>query len=339
MPIAPLSRITYGTLARGSITVALLAWAFYQTDVWLTAVQWLETEWSYLILFGPLVFLAYVFIDVWRWKIILEHQRLHLPFIYLTIIYTRGVFMGAVLPGGATTGDIYRIYTLAKNTEDIKTSISSVFLYRIAGLWAVLVLCVGTFQYSLVVMNRDSFQPFLKPMMVITVLCSAIVIGFYVVRQYYFEKIAAQYPLLRHVRSFLDAIPKFFRNKTLVCQSLALAMALQLLVVAWNYVVSTSLHISVPFLTLIMTVPLINFSVLLPISLGGFGVREAGYVFFLVPFGLTPGEAISLSLIGALVQSAMHLISGVVFFYPLPPIGRDRHPKPASGRLSQISSD
>ena len=113
------------------------------TEVWVTAVQWLEAEWSYLILFGPLVFFAYVFIDVWRWKIILEHQRLHLPFIYLTVIYTRGVFVGAVLPGGATMGDIYRIYTLAKNTEDIETSISSVFLYRIAGLWAVLVLCVG----------------------------------------------------------------------------------------------------------------------------------------------------------------------------------------------------
>jgi uncharacterized protein (TIRG00374 family) len=326
MPITRRNRIPYGTLGKGAITVALLAWLFYQTDVRLTAVQWLETEWSYLIFFGPLVFLAYVLIDVWRWKIIMKHQGLHLPFRYLALIYTRGVFLGAVLPGGVTTGDIYRIYTLAKNTEDIKAPIFSVVLYRIAGLWAVLLLSVGSVQYSLVVMNKNSFEPFFKPVMVATILFSTILIGLYALRRYDVGKIARRHSLALNVASFVEVVPKFFENKPLVLQTVALATVLQLVIVTWSYIVSKSLHISVPFVTLVMTVPLINLSLLLPISLGGFGVREAGYVFFLVPFGLTPGEAISLSLVGVLVQSVMHLLSGVVFFYPLPPIGQGTAP-------------
>jgi uncharacterized protein (TIRG00374 family) len=320
MVTTPRNRVPHGALAKGSVTLALLAWALHQTDLRITAAQWLETEWSYLFLFGPLVFLTYVFIDVLRWKLILEHQGLRVPFGYLAVIYTRGAFLGVVLPGGTATGDIYRIYTLAKNTEDMGTTISSVFLYRLAGLGAALLLSVGTFQYSVLVMNRNSFEPFFKPLIVLTALLGGMVVAFYVLRRCDFDRIAWPRSVLLNARSFVEAVPMFLENKPLVLQTLLLAMALQLVIVTWSYVVSKSLHISVSFMTLVMTVPLINLSLLLPISFGGFGVREAGYVFFLVPFGLTPGEAVSLSLIGVLIQSAMHLLSGIVFFYPLPPI-------------------
>jgi uncharacterized membrane protein YbhN (UPF0104 family) len=108
-------------------------------------------------------------------------------------------------------------------------------------------------------------------------------------------------------------VPRYFEDKRLVAREVSLSLALQLVIVGWLYIVAQGLHISVPFVVLCMATPLVTLFSLLPVSLGGVGVREAGYVAFLVPFGLTVGEATSLSLVSAMVQTAIRLCFGVLF--------------------------
>jgi hypothetical protein len=108
---------------------------------------------------------------------------------------------------------------------------------------------------------------------------------------------------------------KCLEDKPLMLKQLTLCLALQLVIVGWTYIVSMALHFSVSFVALSIATPLAALVSLLPISLGGVGVREAGYVLFLVPFGLTVGEATSLSLVSGLIQSGLRLVFGLIFLW------------------------
>ncbi len=85
-------------------------------------------------------------------------------------------------------------------------------------------------------------------------------------------------------------------------------------IVFWIYAVSGALNIGIPFHVLCVIVPIVNFFSALPVSIGGFGVREAAYVYLLVPFGLEPSEVVSISLVSVMLQSGLGIVLGGIFF-------------------------
>jgi Lysylphosphatidylglycerol synthase TM region len=103
-------------------------------------------------------------------------------------------------------------------------------------------------------------------------------------------------------------------SKVFLGKVFLLSVLLQLVIVFWTYSVSQAMNISIPFLVLCISIPLINLFVLLPVSIGGLGVSEAAFVFFLVPFGLQVSEAVTMSLITVQSQTLLYLFSGSFFF-------------------------
>lgn len=300
---------------KAGVTVALLVWLVYQIDLRETAGQWRETEWTYLILIGVLVFLACLVINVSRWQVILKAQGIYPRFGHLAVIYIRGAFLGSFLPGGITTGDIYRMYALTKNTGDSAVSISSILIDRVLGLFALLTLSVGGLQYSLFQTKNQAFQHLLKPVILISGIFTSVIVVLLLCSRYCSQRTNWQYPFLEKIVSVLGTLPRYLAHKGVLLRVFLLSLALQLVIVGWTYVVSKALHISISLVALFITVPLVSLFARLPISLGGFGVREAGYVLFLVPYGLTAGEAMSLGLISVLIQSGLRFLSGVTFIF------------------------
>jgi hypothetical protein len=74
---------------------------------------------------------------------------------------------------------------------------------------------------------------------------------------------------------------------------------------------------------------------MLPISIGGIGVREAGYALLLGPYGVSPGEAVALGLLqygGYLVVAA---IGGVLLVVERRPV----HPAPSRAVADELGVD
>jgi glycosyltransferase 2 family protein len=308
------SRRYRSLLFKALITAALLAWVFYQVDLYRTMVQWQEAEWLYVALLAPPVCLACLFINALRWRLILGHQGLRPPLVSVAVIYLKAAFFGAFLPGGMTTGDIFRIRLLTTKTQNLESSIKSVLLDRASGFFGLLIIVLAAVLYSFFQADKVSLRPYLNPVIVLILLSLATIAGLYVL-QIFFHRLKSQHPLFMKLRSFLDMIPQYFANKHLILKEVSLSLALQFVIVGWVYIVAKALRLSVTFAALSIATPLVTLVSLLPISLGGVGVREAGYVFFLAPFGLTAGEATSLSLVSGLVQMGLRLICGFLFFW------------------------
>lgn len=81
------------------------------------------------------------------------------------------------------------------------------------------------------------------------------------------------------------------------CRVLVLAVIRHLLTLYTLYMLVMALSMSVSFATLAWIRTVVVFAMLLPISISGFGVREATMVTLLAPFGVTPAAAVSLSLL------------------------------------------
>jgi uncharacterized membrane protein YbhN (UPF0104 family) len=301
-------------LLKTFVTVSLLVWLFFQIDVYRTLGQWKEADWLYIVLVGPPVSFACLAINVLRWHSILTYQGTCFRLWTAAVIYTKALFFAAFVPGGAATADLYRIRSLARTTRDLDGSIKSVVLDRTASLVGLLMMTLTALLCVPFQAAHHSMGSLAKPATVAVLSCFAIAVGCLWLRGQRFRENCG-YPWLKELYSFIEVIPQLLMNRGLMFKQVVLSIALQLVIVGWTYVVSRALQISVPFMALFIAVPLVSMSLLLPISLGGVGVREAGYVFFLVPFGLTLGEATSLGLVSGLVQDALRLGYGLIFVW------------------------
>jgi uncharacterized membrane protein YbhN (UPF0104 family) len=90
------------------------------------------------------------------------------------------------------------------------------------------------------------------------------------------------------------------------------AVFVQATIVVVFFIVAYALHIPVTFWDLAVIVPLSFVVQLLPISLNGFGVREATFGFYFTRLGLPLDAALAVSFVGAALIILFSLSGGVV---------------------------
>jgi hypothetical protein len=83
-----------------------------------------------------------------------------------------------------------------------------------------------------------------------------------------------------------------------------------------------ALGLSISFDVLLLCIPLINLVVLLPVSMGGFGVREAAYYYMLSHFGVGAGGAVLLSLAVYVLLVLVTAIGAAISQFLIPKNGK-----------------
>lgn len=297
-----------------AVSVALILWLLRKIDVHHIAAHWQQTDWMFLVLTAPIVFLACTIIIVLRWYLLLKQQGLCIPFWSLVVVHTKGAFLGSLLPGGTTAGDIYRMYSLSKSTGTKSVPISSVLVERAIGVVSLLIFSLGALFYSVFQNHSEALMPVAKSVFIGAIALSsatALCATFY--RKGYLSRYSTN-RIAWKLQSFMATIPKYFSNKVVLGKVFVLSLLLQLTIASWIYAVSYAIHVPVPFSVLCVTIPLIHLFTLIPISVGGAGVREAAYVFFLNPFGISPSGAVAIALVGIGFQTGLRMLVGSFLF-------------------------
>jgi uncharacterized membrane protein YbhN (UPF0104 family) len=93
--------------------------------------------------------------------------------------------------------------------------------------------------------------------------------------------------------------------------SLLLALVVQSSFVSLNFFLGGAMGISIPFAVWLIAWPLAKIVALLPVSLGGLGVREAALATFLAPFAVTGTLAIAEALVWQSILFAFGLLAGL----------------------------
>jgi uncharacterized protein (TIRG00374 family) len=270
------------TALRGSISIGLIL-----VVVWNLDTESLRTTIANVSLLTLLTLTAIDLLlrilSAYRWHVLFRSTNSHSSIRETTRISFVASFLGQVLPGVIGV-EALRVYGLARSSDDAAGAFASVVADRMFGLVSLVLVIFAGLLIGPAALPNLIWQPLL---IVLAILVASILMITIPYCRRMLEKILPA-ALYGRIRSWVDKVYECFDHyKTqpaLLTYSLVLALLFQLLRVMLFFAAALLIGESPAFIYFLVFVPIIMFAALLPISISGLGVREAGLVFFFTRF-------------------------------------------------------
>ena len=110
-----------------------------------------------------------------------------------------------------------------------------------------------------------------------------------------------------------DVLTRFREGPAALAGCFAGALVVQAILVAFYLAIARSMNIPIAFSDLAVIVPISFIVQMLPVSVNGFGVREATFGFYFSRLGLPLESALLVSFMGAALIMLFSLSGGVVY--------------------------
>ena len=236
-----------------------------------------------------------VVLATWRWQCVLEALELPQPLRPLLGHYLAGLFVGNFLPS-TVGGDVLRTRRLSAATGESEVSFASVVIERLTG-WIVLpVLSLMAFVVNrgLLRFGRSSSVAFAVTAATLLALVGVLAaagsprIG---------GRLAGHSSWLRFLGAVHLGIDRLRRHRRLTGNVLFAGFLYQLVVVAAAWLTARALGVQLSSTAALAFVPIVAIVQVLPISVGGLGLREQAFTLFLHPLGVPTGRAVALGLL------------------------------------------
>lgn len=256
------------------------------------------------------LYLAGVVLRAYRWQGLLAALGMTASLTRLTVLYFVGTFFNNLLPTGVG-GDVVRAYKLARDGPGAAIAASSVLVDRASGLLVLLAMAVGALAFG-----HRLVTPALAMVILGVSLGSFAGVGL-LLQADWWRRLRDRWPWLRSlaeregIRAFYQSFGAY--GRTALGRAFAISFAFNVLLITVNILLALSLGVRVSPWYFVLFVPLISFSLMLPISLSGLGVREGAYVFLFAQAGVPGSLALALSLLFYAVTVATGLVGGVLY--------------------------
>jgi uncharacterized protein (TIRG00374 family) len=294
------------------IAIFLLYYLLRKID-WDTSLKVLKNINLYYTFLAFLFFLLFVIISNIRWKMLLSAIKINYSFSYLLKVYFASLFFNNILP---TTigGDVIRIAYTEKE-KGLAYAFSTVFVDRAIGF-------IGLFFFALIasffIFLQDKRSNYLYLNAIGTIFLLFLLLILFSEKFYsFFRKIYGKIKILKmgeRIERFHSAVIVFKNHQSVLFSNFLFSLLIQLfLALVWFYA-SQSLNTSTTLLPYLLYIPLIGIITMLPITIGGLGLRENSFVYFLKN-NLGENNARLVSLFFLLINFFFSLIGGIIFLF------------------------
>lgn len=236
-----------------------------------------------------------------KWGMLGRSVGLDRPYAEYIKFYFIGMFFNIF---GLSTlgGDLVRALYLGRG-QRIGLAINSVVFDRGSGLAALMALgAVTLLLYP---------QPNLPWLLTAAAIAGGLglIVGWWTC-PYLVRLLPQNNAIRRHIE--IDLLP-FWRDSWLLLRVTGVSLTFHLLQVVVQYFVVKAAGAEVPFSYCMVFHPILSVMMALPVSLGGFGVREGGYLYFLGQINIDDSIAITAGLVCWAVTVIGGLIGGLLF--------------------------
>lgn len=292
------------------ISVGLLVVLFRQTDVGaVTArLRQVDLRWIVLALAAHGLLLL---VSGWRWRRLLVTQNVRASTWQLTLSCLVANFFNNFLPSNIG-GDVVRIADTAALTGSRTVATAVVLLDRVLGLIALFaVAAVG----SLLLRHALPGTGYVWALLVLGAVSAGVVIS----RPRLVSRLLRPLARFRHdwvterLGRLEDMLGRIGGNRAYLVQAFGGALVVQTLLVVFYLCVAYGLRIDLPFRDALVIVPLSIVIQLAPVSINGFGVREAVFSYLFVRLGHAVDAGLALSIAGAALLILASLPGGLLF--------------------------
>ena len=246
-----------------------------------------------------------------RWQRVLAALDLHAGLPTLVKHYLASLFVGNVLIS-TVGGDVLRVTRLSSANHDVPGTFASVVVERLTG-WLVL---------PAITLGALAVNPGLRHLprasgLAVTVAVTTLVLLAGVLAAASSRRLGGRLASTEGWRRFTGAVhtglARFREHPALALEVLTAGFAYQLAVMLTAYFASEALGLHVGWTAILAFMPAVAILQVLPISIGGFGVREGALVVFLHPLGVSATHAVALGLLFYAINLVVSLLGAPAF--------------------------
>jgi glycosyltransferase 2 family protein len=298
---------------KAAVSIGLLALLFSRVDVsrlWGVARQ-ASPAWLAAAL---VLYFAMVLASAGRWGLLLRAQHVRLPYSFLTQSFLVATFFNNFLPSNIG-GDVVRITDTAKAAGSKTLATTVVLIDRGIGLLG-LALMAAT---GASLMQRMAVGPvgpavlwagFGVGAMIAT---PALLMPETVTRLLQPLRVFHQDWVDARIAKLTFALTRFKETPAALAGCFAGAVVVQATLVGFYVAIARSMNIPIGFAELAVIVPVSFIVQMVPLSVNGFGVREATFGFYFTRLGLPLESALLVSFVGAALIMLFSLTGGVAY--------------------------
>ena len=296
-----------------AVSVALLVMLFRRADVATMGEQFRQMDLGWVAA-ALGVYALMLMISAWRWQLLLRVQTIRVGFGHLTNSCLVATFFNNFLPSNIG-GDVVRVADTAPYAGSKTVATTIVLLDRVLGLIALLAVAAAASALA-----AAAGIP-LTGVGYIWIALVALLGGLVFVLRYpqrfarLMHKVAGGRGEGIQVRllNLLGTVSRFAEQPRRLAVAFGGALAVQILLVIFYMCAARSLAVPFPLMAASVVVPISFVVQMVPVSINGFGVREAVFAFFFASLGLNVGSALTLSLGSAALIMLFSLAGGAVF--------------------------
>jgi hypothetical protein len=248
-----------------------------------------------------LLYLLMILLSVWRWRLLLDAQHVGVRSGRLLNSYLVATFFNNFLPSNIG-GDVIRIRDTARQAGSKTLATTVVLMDRGLGLLGLLTIAAAG---SSVASRIGGRPPVLASMLWLalaaglSVSAAAVLLPGGVARLLSPLRLVHQEWVGERIGRLTGALTKFKNAPGALAACLLGAIVVQAVLVAFYAAIVHSMNIPVSAWHLAVLVPVSFVVQMLPVSLNGFGVREATFTFYFSRIGLPIESALVVSFMGA----------------------------------------
>jgi len=304
-------------LVRLGVSAALLYFVLRSIDLpsfW-ERVKSMNPAWILLAL------VAYAFtqsISVWRWNRLLRAQHIEVERRRLTESIWVSMFFNNFLPSNIG-GDVVRIADTAPAAGSKTLAMTVILVDRVLGLTALVIIAAsGALVATLLGVHIPGARwlwlaSALGAVAAISVIAMPQLVGKAVGRALMPVRALNKPWLTERAQRLEDAVIRFRNAPSAVAGAFAGAMVVQITLVAFYLLTAEGLSVPLPIFLGAVLIPVSLVVQMAPVSINGFGVREAVFAFFFRRFGLPTDAAVALSLVSTGMVMGLSLVGGFFF--------------------------
>ncbi|MEO0090444.1 MAG: lysylphosphatidylglycerol synthase transmembrane domain-containing protein [candidate division WOR-3 bacterium] len=294
------------------IAITLLYYLLKKID-FQESLKVLKTLNFYYLFLANFAFFMFLIISNIRWKMLCSAIEINSSFSYLLKVYFASLFFNNILP---TTigGDVIRIAYTTKE-KGLSPAFSAVFVDRAIGF-------IGLFFFALIASffifleNKNLYYLWLNALGT-SILLLILFILFSEKFYSLFKKIYSKIRILKigeKIEKLHLSIIVFKNHQLTMFYNFCFSLLIQFFLSLVWYFGSKSLNTNPKLLPYFLYIPLIGIITMLPITIGGLGIRENSFtIFFRNDLG--ENNARLASLIFLLINFFFSLIGGIIFLF------------------------
>ncbi len=301
-------------LGRGlrlAISLALLIFLFTRLD--LASCLRIVSDahlWRVGVVF--LLTIADRMLAAYRWFLLVRDKNAAATFPVVVRVFFISNFLGTFLPGSIGVEAI-RVYGLSRATSDVALSVSSILVERVFALIALLALVLVGLAASPPGLPAN-LAPWAWGLLFLLIAGSAALMHPRLrLTTHFFLPGSWLAPVRNGLDKLYASLDGFKTQPRLLAGVMVLSVIFQMLRVATALACAWALGLEISITHFVVIVPVVILVTMLPISIGGLGVREVSYVYLLGLAGIRPEAALTMSLLLYFIYTAA-VLPGAWFY-------------------------